>query len=650
VSGGTRRCGDCGKVAEIQRRARDGFPDLCRRCTERLHAAGDLPRVRGRMRRERICSCCKKVKKVGYTAKEARGELCAPCYATLVDRGKLPGRRCGGCGKERLIVRGGRAGEPDLCGGCYRAPDDICTVCARRRPCTYAGTERAICITCQRRQNRRPCGECGRSTMIERRIDGQLICQACWTRRLNARAVCTACGQLARPAKSARNRGLCEDCADDPLAAPCARCGHRGRNRHRELCARCTLGDHLDALTANAAPGRAEAMADYLTALRASTTPESVLHWLIHRDAAQRLTELLDGRLELSHEALDTAGSEQSTRFLRAALVRHGALHERDDDETRLAATLARQLQRLSDGAERRTLRRYATWQVTSDLLHRKHQGRARPYSVRGAQAKIRAAAHFLHHLHEHGIPLGEVSQLQVDAWLAAGAPAHHYLQPFLTWAHKEGLVSQLEVPRPALQTSSRLLTDDERLPLVRRLLDDEALDLRDRVAGSLVLLLAQPVTRISQLTDADILDGDAGAVLLALGRHPFPLPPQLGALICRLRDEAPGLASTAHTDERWLFRGLRLDKPMSPDRLRIRLARVGIRGRAARLSAARPLAQQLPPQVLADVLGYSMKAALSLAETHRTADSAYIAAQRRAALRVDHGHVSARRGDSARR
>ncbi len=624
-----RRCGNCGEVRRICRRARDGFPDLCSRCVRRLRSAGTiLPAVWGRGRRE--CSRCAKVKKIAYAANEAHGDLCDSCYVRLVDAGELAGELCGRCGKHRYIRRRGRNGEPDLCGGCYRAPTDTCHVCGQRRPCTNAGTERAVCLACKRRLRRGRCDECGHLSGLERRVDEQLLCQSCWIRRLNARAVCDRCGELSRPAKSERHRGLCEDCAEDPLARPCSRCGHRGRNIERELCARCVLSDRLDVLIADAALGRLEAMDSYLKALRTGTSPESVLNWLKSQKSAQWMRELLNGRLELSHEALDALGADQPTRYLRAALVAHQALPERDDGEVKLAATIATQVDRLSASPDRRSLQRYANWQVTKDLLYRKHQGKTTRYSHSSARGKVRAAADLLRHLHDQDLQLEQATQQHLDTWTVSSGAARRYLKPFLTWAHKERLAAQLYVSRTTTESPVQLLDDDERLTLIRRLLDDEDLDLRDRVAGCLVLLLAQPATRICTLTDTDISENNEGEVLLSLGRTPFPLPPKLGTLIQRLRDESPGTASTARTTERWLFRGLRLDSPIYPEQLNKRLARLGIQGRAGRLSGLRPLAQQLPPQILSDLLGYSIKTAVSLAETYRAADSEYLAARKR--------------------
>jgi len=57
-----------------------------------------------------------------------------------------------------------------------------------------------------------------------------------------------------------------------------------------------------------------------------------------------------------------------------------------------------------------------------------------------------------------------------------------------------------------------------------RRLLHDDALSTRDRLAGLLVLLYAQPVARISRLT-TDHVTIDGTTVRIQLGSAPIALP-----------------------------------------------------------------------------------------------------------------------------
>ncbi|WP_146178493.1 hypothetical protein [Nonomuraea fuscirosea] len=65
-------------------------------------------------------------------------------------------------------------------------------------------------------------------------------------------------------------------------------------------------------------------------------------------------------------------------------------------------------------------------------------------------------------------------------------------------------------------------LTEDERLATLRRLLIDTDAPQRLRVAGIIVLLYAQPLTRVVRLTVDEVLR-DGEAVLLRLGEPPSP-------------------------------------------------------------------------------------------------------------------------------
>ncbi|GLY66598.1 hypothetical protein [Amycolatopsis taiwanensis] len=88
-------------------------------------------------------------------------------------------------------------------------------------------------------------------------------------------------------------------------------------------------------------------------------------------------------------------------------------------------------------------------------------------------------------------------------------------------------LTRSLRLPGPSVKRNAPL-PQKERLALLRRLLTDRDLPLRSRVAGVIVLLYAQRLTRIVRLTVDDIIrDGDQ--VLLSLGEPPSPVPAPFG-------------------------------------------------------------------------------------------------------------------------
>ncbi|MFF3129848.1 hypothetical protein ACFVRD_48645 [Streptomyces sp. NPDC057908] len=74
-------------------------------------------------------------------------------------------------------------------------------------------------------------------------------------------------------------------------------------------------------------------------------------------------------------------------------------------------------------------------------------------------------------------------------------------------------------------------LSEDERLAALGRLLTDTEIPMRLRVAGVIVLLYAQPLSRVVRLTVDDVVhDGDA--VLLRLGEPASPVPAPVTSLL----------------------------------------------------------------------------------------------------------------------
>jgi hypothetical protein len=98
--------------------------------------------------------------------------------------------------------------------------------------------------------------------------------------------------------------------------------------------------------------------------------------------------------------------------------------------------------------------------------------------------------------------------------------------------------------------------------------------------------------------------------VTVRLGREPVELPAPLDQLVLTLAREPRGHATTAATTTRWLLPGMRLDAPLSHEHYRRRLTKVGVTALAARTGALASLAGQLPPAILADLLGISESSA----------------------------------------
>lgn len=488
----------------------------------------------------------------------------------------------------------------------WQPPTATCVLCGRERPCHYASTSAPVCPACARRRlwGRGRCASCGQTKQLIGRTARGGECSPCRTRRLKSRIDCPRCQRPGRP--SVGDPRVCERCAGEPVRQVCRGCGAEEQNYADGRCARCVLAERLDTLAGAGDLRAVERLAPYLSALRDGAKPWSVLNWMTVSAGYQTLVELARGDIELSHEGLDTVARGQSTAYLRAALIRAGVLGARDEQTAKLDAFIRAQAARLPDGEDRTRLRAFATWQIQHDLKRRERRGQTTRASAKLARTQISVAVELISWLHTQGMTLRDLRQEHVDRWLADGATTRRRIRAFLTWARRGGLLPALEARWAQPRGHSDPLDADQRLRLIGTLLADDTLDLRDRVAGCLLLVFAQPLTRLARLTVDDV-DDHARPVRLRLGSDPLELPEPLGALVAELKQRRPGLATTAADDRhRWLFPGLRLDAPLHPEHLRRRLRTLGITARPGRAAALLHLAQTLPPALLADLLGIS--------------------------------------------
>lgn len=166
--------------------------------------------------------------------------------------------------------------------------------------------------------------------------------------------------------------------------------------------------------------------------------------------------------------------------------------------------------------------------------------------------------------------------------------PSAHEVSDFIDWAADRRLVERLVVTGPARRQATPL-DDDTRWSIVDQLLHDESLDLGDRVAGCLVLLYGQQLSRIVSLRREQLSSDDSG-VHLHLGRIAIQVTEPLGELLTRLAvcgRANRGLGSPADTP--WLFTGLQPGRPLSASHLGQRLRALGIGTIKGRRSADAP-------------------------------------------------------------
>jgi hypothetical protein len=180
----------------------------------------------------------------------------------------------------------------------------------------------------------------------------------------------------------------------------------------------------------------------------------------------------------------------------------------------------------------------------------------------------------------------------------ARPASGRRTIRPLISWLHHRHQHRALRVPTAPDSTRVLALDDHRRLAALRRLLHDEEIEPRLRLAGCLVCLYAQPAARIVRLTTSDLSLTDTAAQI-RLGDDPITLP-------APLRDPAGAILQHANTtNNRFLFAGQKAGQPMHPTHLARRLRTLGVPVASARPSALAALAHCIPAPVLADLLGF---------------------------------------------
>lgn len=427
------------------------------------------------------------------------------------------------------------------------------------------------------------------------------------------REPCTGCGRVRRVTGRPGGQALCRTCyhKDASRLRPCEGCGTVARLYHHGQCPGCALPGQARAMPARPGqPMRAE-LAPVAAALTRGD-PALALKWLESQAARRLLTALADRSGPVTHDALDQLGPAKTTAYLRAALVDAGTLSWRDQYLAAFERWLPGALGGVADSEDRRIIRSYATW---GPLRRLRRQSSRRPLNhSRQAVARcdIQAAIRLSGWLRARKLSLRTCQQDDIDQWLTSAEPGRHQARNFLAWCNSRGYSRNTEIPA-GLRHSARTVTTpdaDRRWNLARDLLHGPGHDTVDRVAGCLVLLYAQPLTRIATLTLAHASETPSG-LSLSLGSDPVDIPEPLARLVRELTARRRGHTAIGCADDStWLFPGGQPGRPISPQRLGARLTRLGIPARAGRTTALINLAGQLPATTLSRLLGINLATA----------------------------------------
>jgi hypothetical protein len=380
---------------------------------------------------------------------------------------------------------------------------------------------------------------------------------------------------------------------------------------HRGLCANCACRGVLLRLFGD--DGQLSGSAAQIIEALLKCDRSAVLHWArrtaLREPLAEGIREMGD---ILDHDTLDRLPTSKSVEWLRNVLVDAGALPHRDARLHRIERFIDTQLASIDNRDDRAAARAYTTWHHLRKLREQAARGPLKRGHGMGAQQEIVAVAAFLVDLRMQGLTLAMCRQQHVDDWLVRN-PTRARINQFLAWAVRRGNAHDVAASPPeSRRTRDTLTGDDERWQLIERLIQDPLLQTRDRVAGLFVLLYSQQTARLVTLKVADVTINPQGPVELKLGAVPLIVPAPLDRFLTELVQQRRGYGAVTAGDNTWLFPGGHAGQHISSTHMGVRLRRIGISPRIARNTALIDLAGELPAAVLAKLLGFSIKRAVT--------------------------------------
>lgn len=251
-----------------------------------------------------------------------------------------------------------------------------------------------------------------------------------------------------------------------------------------------------------------------------------------------------------------------------------------------------RQLRPVSDPEIARPIRQFAAWHHLKRINELALAGKSTRGPVHASKQDITEALKFLVWLRtEHGRTIADCTQQDVDLWVATGPTTRHLIRTFVIWCKKMRVNRSITLRHRQAKTV-RVLTQDQRLEWIRELLSGDSESLPYCVAGTLLLLYAQPLVKVSAVPMSKVLVAPDG-VSLELGITPSPVPEPFAELLKSHIINRPNLR-TAGADNPWLFPGYRPGEHLHPNTLMDRLPWLGIDLLGARNTALRELVTQV--------------------------------------------------------
>lgn len=434
--------------------------------------------------------------------------------------------------------------------------------------------------------------------------DGK-ICNSCYYEATSLYGHCPGCGfhRLLPGRLDIGDQPVCRDCARIRQSFYCTSCEVEGRPYRGNVCARCSLRDDLERsfLDRNSPAG----FSQLIDALCVADRAESIITWKRSEKVQELLRSLGNGGTPLTHGGLDQyTPAGKHVDHLRAILQHHDVLPARDKYIAYFEKWIDDKLAAVSEPEISRPIRQFATWHHLRRVNELALVGKPTRGPVHASKQDITEALKFLEWLRaEHGRTISNCTQQDVDQWVTTGPTTRHLIRTFLVWCKKMRINRTLALGFRQPKTV-RVLTQDQRLAWIRELLTGDSESLAYRVAGTLLLLYAQPLVKVAAIPMSKVLVAPDG-LSIELGVAASPVPQPFDQMLKEHIRNRPNLR-TSGADNEWLFPGYRPGEHLHPGTVMLRLRQLGIDLLGARNTALRELVTLMPPPIVAEMLGYS--------------------------------------------
>ncbi|OIN80733.1 hypothetical protein [Mycobacterium malmoense] len=437
---------------------------------------------------------------------------------------------------------------------------------------------------------------------------GDQLCHSRFYTAMRTHGICPSCGHDGvLPGRRNRidSHPVCLTCAGIPGDFTCRTCHGEGEIYRSGQCARCALREDLCKILLHH-PADLTAMQTLIEVLCGVDRPESILTWKRNIQVPKLLGGITSGAIPLTHDGLATAGSGRHIDHLRSLLQHHGLLPQRDEHLARFEVWLADKLDEIDSPEVRAPVEQFATWHHLRRLRSESRPGQSSDGPKRSAKQEITETIKFLTWLEQtHQRTVGDCTQQDVDEYLASGPTTRHLIRTFFIWAKKSKLNVAVQIGFRQAKTTPTI-TQDQRLAWLKELLTGESESLPYRVAGVLLLLYAQPLTKIAALRTTAIALAD-GETRIALGKEPIPVPEPFASQLNYHRHNRPNMRTAGGAiGTPWLFPSNRPGRHLEPQAVMHRLRGLGINLLGSRNTALQQLVSEVPAPLAAEMLGYS--------------------------------------------